>query len=380
LIGTITGFQDPGAVGYDSASGNIYVSNHGSNYVSILSGATNKVLGNVTVGQGPVSSVFDPNNGYVYVTNYNTNEAPGNTVSVISTTTLVQPPTHTTITSAVDGNGNPVQNGDSIVSTSIIFQVTATPGTNPIAGFQCSLDGSAFSSCATTNPATISYNNLAVGQHIFKVRAVDTQGNTDPSPDTFSWTVFTPTQAVQNLINTINSFNLPKGVTTSLEAPLNAAITQLGHNNNAAACNQLSAFLNQVNAKQANGQLTSQQAADLIQQATSIQHAIGCSNIGGYGRTNFSIIITITHALEQSKSGSWLTHNVAKRQHDAIHHALSATCLNEQECYDALWSYLTWQYEIDFVCNPEKRDQIIADVEERKAKLLENAGLCRIED
>ena len=56
-----------------------------------------------------------------------------------------------------------------------------------------------------------------------------------------------------------------------------------------------------------------------------------------------------------SKSGSWLTNNVAKRQHDAIHQAISTTCLNEQECYDALWSYLTWQYEIDFVCNSEKR-------------------------
>ena len=38
------------------------------------------------------------------------------------------------------------------------------------------------------------------------------------------------------------------------------------------------------------------------------------------------------------------------------------------------------QYEIDFVCNPEKRDQIIADVEKRKAKLLEDAGLSSIED
>jgi len=74
-----------------------------------------------------------------------------------------------------------------------------------------------------------------------------------------------------------------------------------------------------------------------------------------------------------------LTNNLTKRQLDAIHQAISTTCPNEQECYDALWSYLTWQYEIDFVCNPEKRDQI-ADVEKRKAKLLEDAGLCRIED
>ena len=73
-------------VGYNSASGTIYVGNQGTNYVSILSGSTNKVIGNVTVGQGPVSPVFDPNNGYVYVTNSNSNNSPGNTVSVISTT------------------------------------------------------------------------------------------------------------------------------------------------------------------------------------------------------------------------------------------------------------------------------------------------------
>jgi hypothetical protein len=72
---------------------------------------------------------------------------------------------------------------------------------------------------------------------------------------------------------------------------------------------------------------------------------------------------------------------VAKQQHkNAIHQAIPTTCLNERECYDALWSYLTWQYEIDFVCNPEKWDQIITDVEKRKEKLLQNAGLCRIED
>jgi YVTN family beta-propeller protein len=127
LIGTIHGFPDPTGVGYNSATGNIYVGNQGTNYVSILSGSTNRVIGNVTVGQGPVTPVFDPNNGNVYVTNFNSNGSPGNTVSVISTTV-------------------------------------------------------------------------------------------------------TPTQGLQNLINTIDSFHLPKGVTTSLEAPLNAALAQLNSN------------------------------------------------------------------------------------------------------------------------------------------------------
>jgi len=124
-------------------------------------------------------------------------------------------------------------------------------------------------------------------QHTFLARAVDTQGNVDPTPASYIWAILTPTQGIQKLINTIDSFNLPKGVTNSLEAPLNAAINQLNHNNNVAACNQLNAFLNQVNAKQNNGQLTSQQAAELTQQAKAIQQAIGCSNISGmFGQTS----------------------------------------------------------------------------------------------
>ena len=55
----------------------------------------------------------------------------------------------------------------------------------PIAGFECSLDEEPFSTCANTNPATINLDNLAAGKHTFSVRAVDTQGNKDPNPDTF---------------------------------------------------------------------------------------------------------------------------------------------------------------------------------------------------
>ena len=56
-------------------------------------------------------------------------------------------------------------------------------------------------------------------------------------------------------------------------------MAQLNRNNHIPACNQLSAFLNQVNAKETSGQLTLQQGTDLIQQAISTQRAIGCTNI-----------------------------------------------------------------------------------------------------
>lgn len=78
------------------------------------------MVGNpIPVGSNPVGVTYDPDNGNIYVTNIRSG-----TVSEISTSTVVQPPTHTTITSATDGNGNPVQSGGLIVSTSIIFQVT----------------------------------------------------------------------------------------------------------------------------------------------------------------------------------------------------------------------------------------------------------------
>jgi YVTN family beta-propeller protein len=181
LVDILTGFSDPTGVGYNSDTGNIYIGNQGSNYVSIISGSTNKVIETVTVGQGPVSPVFDPNNGNVYVTNFNSNESPGNTVSVISTTTL------------------------------------------------------------------------------------------------------TPKQAIQKLIDTIDNMHLSKGATTSLEAPLNAAAKQLNRENDVAACNLLNSFLDQVDSKETNGQLTSQQAANLRQQTISIQHSIRCSSAGSGG-------------------------------------------------------------------------------------------------
>lgn len=176
-------------------------------------------------------------------------------------------PPDTTITSATDGNGAPVTNGGSTVSTSMAFGFTGTDAVG-VASFQCSLDGAAFTSC--TSPQ--SFAGLSVGGHTFQTRAVDTTGNTDPTPASRTWTVLTPAQAIQDLINTVNGMGLPSGVTTSLTAPLNNANT----NNVPATCGKLNAFISQVNAKEANGQLTAAQADQLRQSANAIKASLGC--------------------------------------------------------------------------------------------------------
>jgi len=54
-----------------------------------------------------------------------------------------------------------------------------------IAGFECSLDGAAFSACASP----VDYNGLAEGSHTFSVRAVDIAARPDPTPASFTWVI-----------------------------------------------------------------------------------------------------------------------------------------------------------------------------------------------
>jgi hypothetical protein len=59
-----------------------------------------------------------------------------------------------------------------------------SPG-NPLATFQCSLDGAAFASCVSPK----SYSGLSAAAHEFRVRAVNSVGTIDPTPAVENWTV-----------------------------------------------------------------------------------------------------------------------------------------------------------------------------------------------
>ena len=56
--------------------------------------------------------------------------------------------------------------------------------------FECRLDAGAWGSCSSPR----SYSALAVGSHVFAVRALDGLGNADATPASRSWTVAAPTQ------------------------------------------------------------------------------------------------------------------------------------------------------------------------------------------
>ncbi len=112
---------------------------------------------------------------------------------------------HTFQVRAIDVTGNPDPSPASFTwavdLTSPETQITAQPAalsntiastfsfegsdTNGVAGFECSLDGAAFSPC--TSPANLP--GLSDGPHTFEVRAIDTVGNVDSSPASYTWTI-----------------------------------------------------------------------------------------------------------------------------------------------------------------------------------------------
>jgi hypothetical protein len=192
----------------------------------------------------------------------NTDPTPASSTWTVDTT-----PPDTSITSAVDGNGAVVASGGTTLSGSITFTIVGTDSVG-VAGFQCSLDGVTFASCASP----VGYSVLAIASHTFRVRAIDTAGNIDPSPASLFWTIVTPAQADQNLITAIGNMGLPTGVANGLIGPLK----NFNPNNKNSACGKLNTFINQVNFDAQNGLLTPAQASQLLQAANAIKTSLGC--------------------------------------------------------------------------------------------------------
>jgi YVTN family beta-propeller protein len=82
VVSTIPVQSAPNGIVFNPNNGDLYVTNYGSNTVSVIDGTTNTVVTTIPVGTNPRDLAFNPNNGDLYVTNQNSN-----TVSVIDGTT-----------------------------------------------------------------------------------------------------------------------------------------------------------------------------------------------------------------------------------------------------------------------------------------------------
>jgi subtilisin family serine protease len=84
--------------------------------------------------------------------------------------------------------------------------------------FQCSIDGTAWASCAS--PQT--FDGLAAGQHTVQARAVDAASNIDPTPASATWTVVASTPGAPNLLAN-GGFETGLGGWSSWQAALSTA-------------------------------------------------------------------------------------------------------------------------------------------------------------
>ena len=88
-------------------------------------------------------------------------------------------------------------------------------------------------------------------------------------------TTTTTTTQVEDLISLVQSFGLPHGITNSLIAKLQDALTAFGSYDTATACSSLTAFTNECRA-QSGKKLTADQASQLITSANQIKTNLGC--------------------------------------------------------------------------------------------------------
>lgn len=102
-------------------------------------------------------------------------------------------------TATLNGNGTPaplvdtqIDSGPAEASVATTRDAAFTYSGSPpsaVGGFECSLDGDAFTTCPG---AGIAYEDLPDGSHTFSVRAVNASGVADASPATRTWSVDVP--------------------------------------------------------------------------------------------------------------------------------------------------------------------------------------------
>ena len=167
-----------------------------------------------------------------------------------------------------DGEGAVISDGGSTLSEAIdaVFSANEAGST-----FECDLDGAGFVPC--TSPQ--SYADLAEADHTLEVRATDPSGNVELTPASFSWTVLTPVQAIENLAQAVIDLGLPNGTQNSLLRPLtgkSGAVEKLEDANpdsDEAAIGKLQEFISKVE-DQRGVRLTDAEADRLIDAANEI--------------------------------------------------------------------------------------------------------------
>jgi YVTN family beta-propeller protein len=151
VTATIAVPATPSGVGGDPAAGAIYVTSYNASSVSIIEESSNIVTSTPEVGADPVQVAVDPDTGLAYVTNNG-----GNSVSVVTVTPLAV--TTTSLPDGIVGNG---------YSTTLAASGGTTPYTWTVAS------GSLPTGLSLGGSGVISRTETVAGTFNFTIRAAD---------------------------------------------------------------------------------------------------------------------------------------------------------------------------------------------------------------
>jgi hypothetical protein len=186
-----------------------------------------------------------------------------------------------------DGHGNTLTKTQTVIVTDSTPPVISCPADVAVT------TGLGNNSAAVTYSAPITIDNCGVpivscsqasgsafpvGSTTVTCTAIDSSNNA--ASCSFLVTVLTPQSATEQLANSVNNLMsegvLNQGRANALTSKLQAAISSLNSGNTTAACNQLSAFINQTQAFIDSGKLTPPQGQPLINSANAIKSALAC--------------------------------------------------------------------------------------------------------
>ena len=169
--------------------------------------------------------------------------------------------------------GTILQGGSSTLSFSNQYDPS---NTDALAGFtysyDCTNDGIFELVDGLSTSFVCFYPNSGIYTSTGRIKDKD-DGYTDYSATII---VQTPSEAINDLVDQVETFNLQQGIENSLDAKLDSALNALSdvnQNNNQAAINSLQAFINAVNA-QRGSKITNEQADALVAVAQAIINSL----------------------------------------------------------------------------------------------------------
>jgi VCBS repeat-containing protein len=149
--------------------------------------------------------------------------------------------------------------------------------------FECKIDNGRWHNTLQISmkgsQATCGYFDLSAGNHIFHVRAVDSAGNKDPTPQTFRWIIISPSSGISDLINLVYNLMLPKSIGAKAVTDLNQALLDANirdESRRTNVCIELDSFFNQFMAADINDLVNSDQKSKVVYLALAIKDHVGC--------------------------------------------------------------------------------------------------------